>query len=71
MVYENKLNIMKQWLFGTTAAVFAAMSALISSALGAGLRIVGMPQFWFSLALSAGLAALWHSLYRAYLQRFE
>jgi hypothetical protein len=30
-----------------------------------------MPQFWLALALSAGLAGLWHTLYRAYLLRFE
>jgi hypothetical protein len=71
MIYQDKLNTMKQWLFGTTTAVFLAMSALISGALGAGLRIVGMPQFWLALALSAGLAGLWHTLYRAYLLRFE
>jgi hypothetical protein len=66
---EKKLSLMRFWLFGTMLIVFTATAVYLGGAIGLGLAIFAVPQFWLSLVLSVGLAVVWYYLYRAYLNR--
>ena len=63
------LGLMKFWLFGTFIIIFAAATVYTGVAVGTGLDILGQPNYWYAMGITAVLCVIWYYVYRGYLNR--
>ena len=66
---NQKLNLMRFWLFGTFIIIWAAVSVYLGGVLGLGMRILGELNFWIAFVVTAVLCVLWYYLYKWILGR--
>ena len=71
MEKEKMLGLMRFWLFGTFIIIFVAAAVYTGGAVGLGLAILGQPNFWIAMALTAALCVVWYYIYRGYLNKKE
>lgn len=66
---QEKLNMMRFWLFGTFLIIFVATVIFVGGVLGTGFAILGQTNFWISFIIGAVLCVLWYYVYKWYLGR--
>lgn len=66
---EKMLNLMKFWLFGTFAIIFAASTVYIGGAIGTGLLILRERNYWIAMIVTGVLCIVWYYIYKWYLYR--
>lgn len=66
---DEKLKLMRFWLFGTFVIVFAAVSVYVGGVLKTGLLIFTQTRFWIAMLIVAVLCIAWYYIYKALLSR--
>ena len=69
MENENKLKLMRFWLFGTFLIVQAAATIYVGSVVGTGTAIFSDFRYWIAFVVSALLCVLAFFIYSKYLDR--
>ena len=64
---EKKINLMRYWLFGAFAIVFAAFSVYFGLFLGS--NLLRLPAYWISVLITAVLCVAAFYFYKWYLGR--
>jgi len=71
MEKENKLKLMKFWIFGVFVIIVAGATIYIGSVVGAGTAIFLEMRYWIAIIASALLCVICYYGYKNYLDRKE
>ena len=71
MEKENKLKLMKFWVFGTFIIIVAGATIYIGIVVGTGIAIFLEMRYWIAIIISALLCGIWYYAYTKYLDRKE
>ncbi len=69
MEIEQKLKLMKFWIFGTFIIVVTAATMYVGSLGGLGTVIFREMNYWIAIIVSGLLCGLWYFGYSKYLNR--
>jgi len=68
---DNKLKMMRFWIFGTFVIIVAGVTIYIGSVVGTSTAIFGEMRYWIAIFISALLCVLGYFAYGKYLDRKE
>ena len=68
---DNKLKMMRFWIFGTFIIIMTGVTIYIGSVVGTSTAIFGEMRFWIAIFVSAILCVLGYFAYDKYLDRKE
>jgi len=68
---DNKLKLMRFWIFGTFVIIAAGVTSDIGSVVGTGTAIFSEMRYWIAIIVSAILCAIWFFAYKKYLDQKE
>ncbi len=71
MEKDNKLKLMRFWIFGTFIIVVASVTIYMGSIVGTGTAIFREMRYWIAIIVSALLCCIWYYGYHKYLGRKE
>ena len=71
MEKDNKLKLMKFWIFGTFVIIVAGVTIYVGSVVGTGTAIFREMRYWIAIIISAALCILWFYAYKMFLDRKE
>jgi len=71
MEKDNKLNLMRFWLFGTFVIIMTAATIYVGSVVGTGTAIFSDLGYWIAFIISAFLCLVSYFGYKRYLDQKE
>jgi len=71
MEKENKLKLMRFWIFGTFIIIMGGATIYIGSVVGTGTAIFREMRYWIAIIASALLCGIWYYGYHKYLDQKE
>jgi uncharacterized membrane protein YiaA len=71
MENDNKLKLMRFWIFGVFIIIVAGTTIYIGSVVGAGTAIFSEMRYWIAIIVTALLCAISYFGYAQYLDRKE
>ncbi len=71
MEKENKLKLMRFWVFGIFIIIVAGATIYIGSVVGSGTAIFSEMRYWIAIIIAAFLSVLTYYAYTKYLDRIE
>jgi uncharacterized membrane protein YiaA len=71
MEKDNKLKLMRFWIFGVFIIIVAGTTIYIGSVVGAGTAIFSEMRYWIAIIVTALLSVISYFGYAKYLDRKE